>query len=177
MNRISRRALILAGALTIAFALGNTALAGKTPFDGKVVTSHKRIPTSAKSKKAYFAKLRKQKRTKFQENKEKKQWKIYFAAFFKRPLNDLEVTIKLYDVTDKTPHLKSAFESYLSDRGQTELISYLKLDREKFGVNRDILMVVENRGRKLAQGKFKIVGEAEKFKGKVDFTDEETKGN
>ena len=165
--------MLLAAALAMVVAASATALAGNTPFDGQIVTSDKRIPTSAKSKSAYFSQLRKQKRVKFQEDKEKKQWKIHFAAFFRKPLNDLEVTIKIYDVTDKKPHLRTAFESYLSDRGQKELISNITLDREKFGVNRDILMVVENGGRKLAEGKFKIVGEGEKYKGVVDFSDEE----
>ena len=177
MFGITRRTLVFALSLALGLALGfavpDTASAG-TPFDGKILTSKKRIPTSANSKKAYFAKLRKQKQTRFQEDTKKKQWKIYFAAFFKRPINDLEVTVKLYDVTDKKPHLRSSFESYLSERGQTNLISYLELDREKFGVNRRIMMVVEHRGRKLAQSTFEIRGEAEKFSGKVDFSDEET---
>lgn len=181
MSGTTRRALAfsstclsLALGLTFVLAAPSSALAG-TPFDGKIITSKKRIPTSASSKKAYFAKLRKQKQTKFQEDTKKKQWKIYFAAFFKRPLNDLEVTVKLYDITDKKPHLRNAFESYLGERGQTNLISYLKLDREKFGVNRKIMMVVEYRGRKLATGTFEIRGEAEKHSGKVDFSEEETK--
>jgi hypothetical protein len=35
---------------------------------------------------------------------------------------------------------------------------------------------VENRGRVLAQGTFEILGEAEKYSGKADFTDEEAAG-
>lgn len=148
----------------------------KTPFDGKVILSDKRYPLSAKSKSQYFAKLRKQSKTKFQEDKENKQWKIHFAAFFKKPLNDLEVTIKIYDVTEKQKRLVVAFEQYLDRRNQNEVISHVKLEREKFGVNRKLLIVVENRGRTLAQGSFQILGEAEKYSGKVEFTEEETRG-
>lgn len=162
-------------ALTAALAVPSLAHAG-TPFDGKVVTSAKRIPLSAKSKQAYYAKLRQQSSSRFQENKEKKAWKVHFAAFFKQPLNDLEVTIKLYDVTDKEKHLKASFEQYLDGRGQTSVISHVDLDREHFGVNRKILISVENRGRVLAQGKFEILGEAEKYSGKADFTEEEAAG-
>ena len=170
------RLLLASAAMPLLLATAGHASAGKTPFDGKIVTSHKRIPTTAKSKKAYFSKLRKQKRIQFQENKETKQWKIYYAAFFRKPLNDLEVTIKLYDVTDKKRHLKVSYETFLSSRGQENLISHIKLDREQFGVNREIWMVIEKRGRKLADGKFKIVGEAEKYKGVVEFTEEEANG-
>jgi hypothetical protein len=148
----------------------------KTPFDGKIIMSDKRYPLSAKSKSEYFAKLRKQSKTKFMEDKENKQWKIHFAAFFKKPLNDLEVTIKIYDVTEKQKRLVVAFEQYLDRRNQNEIISHVKLDRQKFGVNRKLLIVVENRNHTLAQGTFQILGEAEKYSGKVEFTEEETKG-
>lgn len=180
MTRYGMRALVLGIGLVLAASIGITgwstgeAFAG--PFDGKIVTSKKRIPQSARSKKAYFAQLRKQSSSSFEENKEKKEWKIHFAAFFKRPLNDLEVTIKLYDITGKQRHLKSSFEQFLSSRGEQTVISYIKLDRQQFGVNRHILMTVENRGRVLASGKFKILGEAEKFSGKVDFSEEEAEG-
>jgi hypothetical protein len=165
-------ALGLALALAAVLAMPAAANAG-TPFDGKVVTSAKRIPLSANSKQAYYAKLRKQSATKFQEDKDKKAWKVHFAAFFKQPLNDLEVTIKLYDVTDKPKHLKASFEQFLDGRGQTTVISHVDLAREQFGVNRKILITVENRGRVLAQGTFEIHGEAEKYSGKADFTEDE----
>jgi hypothetical protein len=173
--RASGRVLGALLALLAALALPAAARAG-TPFDGKVVTSSKRIPLSAKSKQAYYAKLRQQSAVKFQEDKEKKAWKVHFAAFFKQPLNDLEVTIKLYDVTDKEKHLKASFEQFLDGRGQTSVISHVDIDREHFGVNRKILIAVENRGRVLAQGTFEILGQAEKYSGKADFTEEEAAG-
>lgn len=171
---ITKRAFSIVAALSLALlcVLAPSAHAG--PYDGKVVTSDKRIPTSASSKSAYFAKVRQQAKTKFAENKEKKEWKVYFAAFFQRPLNDLEVTIKLYDVTDKKQKVfKAGFQQFLSERKQTSVISDLKLSRKEFGVNRKILIEVESRGRVLAKGTFDIQGEAEKFSGKVEFSEDE----
>ncbi len=139
-------------------------------FRGQIITSVKRLPTSAKSERAYIQKIRKAKVTKFQENKEKKEWKIYFAAFFRRPLNDLEITVKLYDVTDGKRHLVNSFEQYTDGRGQTSLTSYIKLERKFFGVNRKILMVMESRKTVLAQTTFYILGKAKTFSGKVDFS-------
>lgn len=176
MNTKKYSVIALVAALPLALVALEASPAVAGPFDGKIVTSSKRIPTSGKSKGAYFKKLRKQSTSKFQENTEKKQWKIHYAAFFRKPLNDLEVTVKLYDVTDRTPMLKDSFEVFLPARGQKNLISSLKIDRERYGVNRKIQMVVENRRRKLAVTNFQILGEAEKFSGKVDFTEEETKG-
>ncbi len=137
---------------------------------GQIITSAKRLPTTAKSERAYYQKIRKSKVTRFQEDKKKKQWKVYFAAFFRRPLNDLEITVKMYDVTTGKRHLINSFEQYTDGRGQTSLTSYVKLTREFFGVNKKILMVMESRKQVLAQGTFFIIGEAVKYSGKVDFT-------
>ena len=166
--------------LTVAFglsSLASTEAQAQGRLKGKVLTSHKRFPLTAKSKSAYFKKLKKQSKTKFKEDTEKKQWKIHYAAFFKKPLNDMEVTVKIYDVTEKQRVLKMAFEQWLDRRGQKEVISYIKLERDKFGVNRRLLITLENRGRVLAKGNFQILGEAEKFSGKVDFSEEETRSN
>jgi hypothetical protein len=173
MTRISIRSFVAAMALSLVVSTLAADDASANGFAGKIVTSDKRIPSSASSKSAYYAQLRKQSRDQFWENKEKKEWKIHYAAFFKSALNDLEVTVKIYDITNKQKRMVAAYEQWLQFRGQKEIISFITLDREKYGVNRQLLMTVENRGRVLAQGKFKILGQAEKFSGKVEFTEEE----
>src|SRR5262245_8325123 len=67
-------------------------------FRGKIMLSSKRFPLSAKSKDAYISAVRKQSGTNFQENKTNGTWKIFFAAFLSKPLNDVEYVIKFYDV-------------------------------------------------------------------------------
>ena len=165
--------------LSLAFVASTLAAneAEANPYKGKIQFSAKRFPLAAKSKKAYFAQIKKQSSTKFQEDKENKEWKIHFAAFFRQPLNDLEVTVRIYDVTTKQKNLKIAFEQYLNGRGQKEIISNIKLDRDKFGVNRRLVMEIVSRNKVLAKGTFQILGEGEKFSGKVDFSEEETQSN
>lgn len=166
---------VLAAAALVATTLAlPTAEAGKPEqvFRGEIVTSKKRIPSSAKSPSAFVKKLRKLKTTKFWEDKAKKRWKIYYAAFFRRPLNDLEVTVKLWDISDGRKRLLTSYEQYLDGRGERSVISHITLDREDFGVNKRIMMTMESRGKVLALGKFQILGEAEKFSGEVDFTDD-----
>lgn len=141
-------------------------------FGGKVLTSNKRFPSSAKSESEYISKLKKQVKDKFQEDKEKKEWKIHFAAFFKKPLGDLEYTVRLYDITDGQ-HLVSSFEQYTDSPDQTSLLSYLILERRQFGVNKRILMTIESKGKVVASGRFMILGEAERYTGKADFTEDE----
>jgi MYXO-CTERM domain-containing protein len=142
-------------------------------FGGKVLLSKKRFPNWARSVNTYIGKIKKQRAKKFWENKDKKEWKIHFMAFFKRPLDDMEVTIKLYDVTTPPKRMLSAFEQYL-DRCSTSYSSHMTLKREDFGVNKEILITVGGRGNPvMASGKFKILGEAEKYTGKADFTADE----
>ena len=144
-------------------------------FRGQIITSAKAIPTSSKSKDAYIATLRKLKTGRIPEDTAKKQYKVHFAAFFRAPLNDLEVTIKIYDVSTGKQHLLTAFEQYVDSRGAHSLTSNMTLEREKFGVNRNLMMVMENRGKILAAGRFAIVGQGEKYSGRVDFTEDESK--
>jgi hypothetical protein len=170
---------VAAAAFMVQVSTADVAEAGRSPekvFRGKIITAKKRLPLSAKSTGAYIKKLRSAKKTKFWENKTKKSWKIYYGAFFKRPLNDLEVTVNLYDITDGKRFLKGSFEQYLDSRGQKSIISNITIEREHFGVNRHIMMTVETRGKVLATGKFMILGEGPKYTGEVNFTEEETRG-
>ncbi len=174
-NRFGMRFLLAAGVM-VGLLLGHhEAEAKKTPekvFRGQILTSNKRFPTSAKSASSYIQKLKKNKKTKFVEDKKTQSWKIYIAAFFRKPLNDLEVTVKLFDVTTGRRHLINSFEQYTEGRGQTSLISHIKLERAYFGVNKKIMIQMETRKAILAQGTFHILGEEEKRSGKVDFTED-----
>jgi hypothetical protein len=171
--------LFVALALTLALASPAAADAPRGPekvFAGKIILSTKRFPTYAKSPSAYVSAIRKQSATKFHEDKATGEWNIYFAAFLKPALNDLEYTVKLYDLTDGRTMLMS-FEGFTDVRGQRTIISKLKLDKKQVGVNKDVLIDIEYRGKRLATGRFRILGEGERYSGKVDFSEDDTKGN
>ena len=142
-------------------------------FKGSILISNKPFPLKAKSVSKYIKKLKQLRKKRIVENKEKKQWKIYTAAFFSQPLNDLEITVKLYDVSSGKAVFLSAFEQYVSQRGQSSLISKMTLKREDIGVNKRIQIVMESKGRKLAIGSIQLVGDAEQHKGEVDFTEKQ----
>lgn len=176
--RILSRSMI-SFAIAILFVTAGTAMADKAEkvnpaFAGKIQLSDKRFPGQAKSLADFNAKVRKQSKTSFNEDKEKKGWKIYFAAFLKSPLNDVEYLVKIYDVTNKTQQLMASFEQFTDGgRGQTTLLSNMMLERKSMGVNKQLMIVVESKGRVLASNRFKILGQAEKFSGKVDFSEDE----
>ena len=165
--------------LVLAALLAFTSVAAANPnkvFAGRIMMSDKRFPLQAKSASAYTAKIRSQSKTNFWENKESKSWKIHFIGFLKSPLNDLEYLVKIYDVTGRQQMLLSTFEQFTDSRGQNTLTSSVVLERKQFGVNKELLVTMESKGRVLASGRLKILGEGEKFTGKVDFSDEEATG-
>jgi hypothetical protein len=91
MNKTLAAAITAAVSLALLVAGTGNAQA-KDPekvFKGQIITATKRIPSSSKSANAYIATLKKLRTSRFFENKQKKAWKVHYAAFFRKPLNDL----------------------------------------------------------------------------------------
>jgi len=174
-----RRSALAVLATFIVLGLTASAMADSPErvFAGKVLLSTKRFPMSAKSPSAYISALRKQSATNFFEDKDKHEWKINFAAFFRGSLDDVEVQVKIYDIGSHPQQMISSFDQFLDQRGQKSFISSMILQRKQFGVNKQLMITLESHGKVLAAGKFKIIGEAEKLSGKVDFSDDDTKGS
>ncbi len=159
--------------------LGAHSAAAQNPnqaFSGRIMMSSKRFPQQAKSPSAYTAAIRKQAQTNFIEAKDSHSWKIYFAGFLKTPLNDLEYVIKVYELTGKGQQLLLSFDQFTSERGQQTIVSNMTLEKKQVGVNKELLMTMENKGKVLASSRFKILGEGERYTGKVDFSDDEASG-
>ena len=176
---MNARSLFLAFTL-VAFAGTAAAEKNEKPnaaFAGKIMLSDKRFPTQAKSLAAFNAAVRKQSKSNFAENKETKSWKIYFAGFLRAPLNDVEYLVKIYDVTGGRQQLLVTFEQFTDQRGQAALMSYMTLERKVVGVNKELLLVMDSKGKQLATARFKILGEGERYTGKVDFSEEEANGS
>jgi hypothetical protein len=173
---MSLRTIVISFALLM--MLGSTAMAGdpNQVFKGKIMLSTKRFPLTAKSKDAYISSVRKQSTSNFQENRENGTWKIYFAAFLSKPLNDVEYVIKFYEIGRGTQALLGASEAFNDERGQKTIVSNITLEKKSFGVNKQLLMTIENKGQVLASARFKILGEGERFSGKVQFSEEEAAG-
>ena len=121
---MSIRTIVLSAVLLIMMA-GSTAMAGdpNQVFKGKIMLSTKRFPLTAKSKDSYISAVRKQSTSNFQENKADGTWKIYFAAFLSKPLNDVEYVIKFYELGGGTQQLLGASEAFNDERGQKTIVS------------------------------------------------------
>ena len=137
---------------------------------GKIYTSMTKFP------KLSDRKIRQKTTRDFWEDEETQKWTIYYAGVFKRPLDDLEATVKLFDTTDGEYILVAAFHQYFMARGAHTISSKIVMERERFGVNRRILMSVEDfHGRVLAEGIFRIGGKVDRRPRirTLDFTEEE----
>lgn len=145
-------------------------------FAGRIMLSDKYYPRSAKSLAAFNAQVKKQSKENFFEDKEKKTYKIYFAAFLKTPLNDVEYLVKIYELAGRGQQLMATIEQFTDSRGQFSLLSNIVLDRKSIGVNKQMLMVVEAKGKILGSARFKILGEGDKYSGKVNFSEDEANG-
>jgi hypothetical protein len=165
--------------VVLAILLGTRFATAENPnraFAGRIMMSSKRFPLQAKSASAYTAAIRKQAQTRFVEAKDTHTWKIHFAGFLKVPLNDLEYAVKVYDVTGKSQQLLMSFDQFTNQRGEQTIISNMTLDKKQVGVNKELLMTMESKGKVLASSRFKIIGEGERFTGKVEFSEEEANG-
>ena len=163
-----------------ASVLVTSVAAAKKPEDvygGKVLVSSAPFPTSAKSEAAYVAALKKNVKTQIIENKETQEWQVFYVAFFKQPAPDPEVSIRMYDVTGGARRLVSTFEQYLSSTDARAYVSAITLKRgdgsQGYDPNTQIEMVVQSRTTVLAKAQFQLVGEARKYKGVVDFSEDE----
>lgn len=145
-------------------------------FNGRIVTSAKRFPQNAKSPSAYTALIRKQAQTTFAEDKADHTWTIYFAAFLRAPLNDVEYIMKFYELSGNGQQLLATSENFNDVRGQKSIVSKIKLDKRQMGVNKEVMMTLENKGKIYATTRFKLLGEGEKFSGKVSFSESEAQG-
>jgi len=163
----------------VVLGLGPRSAAAENPnqaFSGRIMMSSKRFPQQARSPSAYTAAIRKQAQTSFVEAKDTHTWRIYFAGFLKTPLNDLEYVIKLYELTGKAQQLLVSFDQFTSERGQQTIVSNMTLDKKQVGVNKELLMTMESKGKVLASTRFKILGQGDHYSGKVDFSAEDASG-
>jgi hypothetical protein len=145
-------------------------------FRGKVVVMKKRPPARFRSQGAFIRFLRSHRVKHLWPDKDnKEQWTFEFMAFFKRKLDDIEVKIKFYDITEGKKFV-AADAFFTRARGEKILASKMVLEKPRFNINRKYLMQVTTaRNRPLARTVFWLRGRKERYSGKVEFSDDEAR--
>lgn len=175
-----------------AFALAVSLLAllapaahAKDPADilgGRIIITGKtRLPMQFKSAGEFVSKVKRaENHVIWPENKtaKDKTWSFEYIAFFRRPLEDREITVKIYQVDGGSFRLmpNGVFEQYLRNRGERIYSSSIRLsENDEFEMNKKYLVTIENRRQRLASSPLILRAEGPKYSGKVEFSEEDAK--
>ena len=99
---------------------------------------------------------------------------VQYAAFFAQPVNDVQVILVLYDITNGAHQQKVSTEQFM-EKGNRVLFNSVVFDKEDIEGNKKYLMTIEDRRRVIASGTFILRDEGPHYSGKVTFTDDDTK--
>jgi hypothetical protein len=170
--------LVVAG---FALALAGTALGAKPEdvFKGKIFITKKRLPAHFSSQAAFISAVQSSKTDKIWPTEEKGpdsgKWNIEYIGFFAQPINDNEIQIKFFDITNGDKKYVAGDPQYTSDRSARIFSASIELAKPEFDVRKHYMMNIESRGRTLATTTFWLLGKGAQYSGKVEFSDAEAK--
>jgi hypothetical protein len=182
-----KRSLTLARVLAPILALVILAQAGPTSaakpedvFKGKIIITKKRLPLKFSSQGAFVSALQSAKTDKIWPTEEKGpeqgSWDIEYIGFFAQPLNDSEIQIKFFDITNGDKKFVAGDPQYTRERGSRVFGSSIQLAKPEFDVRKHYMMTMESRGHVIATTSFWLLGKGANYSGKVEFSDSEARG-
>ena len=163
----------------VALATPRAHAGGQQPEDllkGKIIISDQRLPMRWSSVASYVAQLKGLNKGTLWYDKKTGKVRIEFAAFLAKPLNDVQVDLAIYDVTNGASDQRNVTEQFMN-RGDRVLFNSVVFDKEDYPMNKVYRLVVRSRGSVLAAGQFILRGATEQYSGKVTFSEEETRRN
>jgi hypothetical protein len=167
----------------LVFALaGATARAAKPEdvFKGKIIITKNRLPLKFSSPGGFVAALQKNKTDKLWPSEESGAdhgiWNVEYIAFFAQPLNDSEIQVKFYDITNGDKKYVAGDPQYTRERGSRIFGSSIQLAKPEFDVRKHYMMTLESHGRVVATTSFWLLGKGANYSGKVEFSDTEARG-
>jgi hypothetical protein len=149
---------------------------GPVPEDflkGRIIISDKPLPSKWNSVSSYVAQMKNLSKGTLWYDKKSGKLTIQYAAFFARPVDDVQVNLVLYDITGGQHTQKVSTENFMT-RGDRVLFNSVVFDKEDIEGNKKYLMTIEDRRRVIASGTFILREEGPHYSGKVTFSDEET---
>ena len=161
--------VVVAGSLVTLVGVAGAAKAADL-LKGRIIISEKPFPSRFASDAAMVAHMKKVHKGELVCTKEG-VWEFHYMAFFAKPLDDIQVTVNLFDMTAGGEFILGA-DQYTSSRGERILASYFKFTREEIPSNHKINILIVHKGVRLASTEVKMRDDR-KFKGKVDFGDDE----
>lgn len=144
---------------------------------GQMIISTESLPTRWTSPGEFASRLKKLHKKSLFYDKKTGKLQIYYAAFFADPVNDIQVNFVIYDITNGVGSKvkKGAWEAFLGRKGERVLFNSVELDKEDQEMNKKYLFAIEHKSKIIAKSEITLHGEAPKYSGKVEFTEEEAK--
>jgi hypothetical protein len=172
-----RLALVLA-LLMLSFVRPAAAAKPEDVFKGKIIITKNRLPMKFSSQGAFVSALQKGRIDKIWPSEEKGdtgKWNLEYIAFFAQPLDDSEIQVKFYDITQGEKKFVAGDPQMTRERGSRIFGASIELAKPEFDVRKHYMMTIESRGRTLATTTFWLLGKGESHSGKVEFSDAEAK--
>jgi hypothetical protein len=158
----------------LAFAGPSSAAKPEDVFKGKIMITKNRLPMHFSSQGAMIAAIQHSKIDKIWPTEEhgddKGTWDIEYIAFFARPLDDSEIQVKFYDITQGKKFV-AGDPQYTRERGSRIFGSSIQLAKPEFDVRKHYQMTIESRGQIIATTTFWLLGKGANYSGKVEFSD------
>ena len=174
VNRSRTLGITLALAVLLGPAIVRARQVPEDLLKGRVILTDKSIPTNWNSVGSYVSQLKALNKQVLWYDKKTGKVTVQYAAFFAQPVNDVQVDLVIYDVTNGAHSQKVSTETFLN-RGDRVQFNSITLDKQDLDGNKKYLFVVEYRHRTIASTTFTLRMEGEHYSGKVTFDDEETK--
>ena len=172
------RVVVLALGMVL-FSSGAEAAKPEDVFKGKIVITEKRLPSRFPSQGAFIQAVRRASTDRIWPIEEKGNdhavWKFEYIAFFAKPLNDNEITVKFWQIGMGSPRFVAADEQYTRERGTRIFSAAITVAKPEFETNKQYRMVLQSGRRIIAETMFWLRGKGPKYSGKVEFSDEEAK--
>jgi hypothetical protein len=153
------RSLVAVLACVVSLVLESPSAQGREPEDflkGQIILSDKDLPMEWKSVRAYVRKLKRLRRKAIAFDGKGKV-RLHYAAFFAKPVRDVQVDMVVYDITEGERLKKTSWETFLAKRGDRAVFSNVDLTEEDLPGDRKYQFVVAHRGRALAKGELRLL--------------------
>jgi hypothetical protein len=161
------------------FARPTLAAKPEDVFKGKIIITKNRLPMHFSSPGGFISALQKGKIDKIWPTEEKGDdkgtWDLEYLAFFAQPLDDSEIQVKFYDITQGGKKFVAGDPQYTRERGSRIFGSSIQLAKPEFDVRKHYMMTIESKGRTIATTTFWLLGKGANYSGKVEFSDSDTR--
>jgi hypothetical protein len=161
------------------FARPTLAAKPEDVFKGKIIITKNRLPMHFSSPGGFISALQKGKIDKIWPTEEKGDdkgtWDLEYLAFFAQPLDDSEIQVKFYDITQGGKKFVAGDPQYTRERGSRIFGSSIQLAKPEFDVRKHYMMTIESKSRTIATTTFWLLGKGANYSGKVEFSDADTR--